>query len=151
MLLTTTLLLADLAGASAGTGNYYCTITERVAEGNMVTDDFGRFELVIEAGKDGQRTAVLSQAASAGDWQARFLLQSDAADTLWFDPDDRLSESQFTGVEALSLNLVDGALGVHFEWTLPTAPGKRTLVIAQTALQGRCCTDGWPREGQCGK
>lgn len=120
MLLTTTLLLALLSGASAGIGIHYCAITERVAEGNIVTDDFGRFELVVEAGNDGRRMAVLRQNDSAGDWQAQFILQSEEADTLWFDPDARFSESQHTGVEALSLNLVDGALGVHFEWTLPS-------------------------------
>ncbi len=151
MLLAKTLLLAILAGASAEFRNYYCAISERVTEGNMVTHDFGRFELVIEVGNDGQHTAVLSQTDSAGDWQARFTLQSDEAGTLWFDADHRRSESQATGVDALSLNLVDGALALHFEWTLPTAPGEPNLVIAQAALRGWCCAEGWPREGRCGE
>lgn len=151
MLLTTKLLLAILARAGAEFGNYYCAITERVTEGNMVTDDFGRFELLIEVGNDGQRTAVLSQTDSAGDWRSWFMLQSDKADTLWFDADHSLSESQTTGVDSRSLNLVDGALAVHLEWTLPTAPGEPYLVIAQAASMGWCCAEGWPREGRCGK
>jgi hypothetical protein len=149
MLFVTTLLLSILAGAGTAERTYHCEITERVTESGTVIEDFGRFELMIEDGNGVRLTAVLRQAVSPGDWQARFMLQSDEAGTLWFDTDNRIPQHQDPGVDSLSLNLEDGALGVNFEWTLPTAPGQPNLIIAQATLMGRCCTEDWPREGRC--
>jgi len=144
-----TLLLAALTGAGGAEGTYRCAFTERVSEGIKHSEDFGRFELVIEGASDARKTAVLRQAVSAGDWQARFTLQSEEAGTLWFDIDGSASASHDNGVDSLFLNLEDGALGLYFEWTLPTPPGQPSLVIAEAALMGRCCAGVWPREGRC--
>lgn len=138
MLFATILFLATLTGSGAADGIYHCAITERVTESGKVSEDFGRFELVIEIGNDAGVTAVLRHAVSPVDWQARFILQSDEAGTLWFDADDRKSEPHDGGADALFLNLEDGSLGLYFEWTLPAAPGQPTLVIAQATLMGRC-------------
>lgn len=134
---TTILLLTAVASDAAAQSRYQCEVSERVTESGRRDEDFGRFELVIEAAGGAPKSAVLRQVASAGAWRARFVLQSHEAGTLWFDVDGSFA-SPDGGVESLSLNLEDGALGVYFEWSLPTPPGEPSRVIAYAALAGRC-------------
>ena len=149
MLFATSYLLANASAAGAAENSYRCVITERLTENGRLSEDFGPFELIIDQAGNAPKTALLRQAAGDGTWRARFVLQADEAGTLWFDIDDTTPESHARGVDALSVNLENGALSVYFEWTLPAPPGQPSRVIAQAALLGQCCSVARAGESWC--